>query len=312
MSWILGQNKLRWSMFLLLLTCGRPCVAAPSIWERTRWARSAEERETLRAIERVLGGEGEEFDLLRVRTAIVELMRAQIHNPRTVVLLFHLRRQLGLGPPQGGLRRLSAALSPKLSHYDRALGWYELARLRLDLYWTEPRRSEQEFIQAGLIDLQRGLDEAWEPRLRAEILTYRALTAFRLEDYQSARADLALLAELAVSAASLRDAYLGLGLVDLMLGEQASALRFFEWAAAQQRKLSSAAPLPAFAVVPLTLAERKTVEWTQEVASNLADYQSPHLEPELCEQMRNSDSTVGPSFARIGPLWLQFCAAPPR
>jgi len=307
---MLGQRKLGVGWFLLVCSCVLPCLAAPSVWQRTRLAGSAEERETLRAIERVLGGEGEELDLLRVRTAIVELMREQTKNPRTVVLLFHLRRQLGLGPPQGGLRRLSAAMSSKLSHYDRALGFYELARLRLDLYWSEPQPAEQELIQAGLSDLQRGLDEAWEPRLRAEMLTYRALTAFRLEDYSSARADLSLVAALATSSASLRDAYLGLGLVDLSLGEQPSALRFFEWAVAQQQKLSSAAPLPAFAAVPLMAGERQAVAWTQEIAAKLEADRTLYLEPELCERLRKSDRAGSPSFARISQIWLQFCAEP--
>jgi hypothetical protein len=311
---VVRRNAHFWAM-LLALHLAPPCWGAPSIWQRTRLAQSADERETLRSIERVLGGEAEEMDLLRARTAVVELMREQIRNPRTVVLLFHLRRQLGLSPARGGVGRLSAALSAELSHHDRALGWYELARLSLDLYWTErtgpdfESPMQKEAMETALGQLRRALDEAWEPELRAEVLSYRALTAFGLEDYKSARADFLRVTDLAVSSASLRDAYLGLGLVDLMLGDHARALRFLEWSAGEERHLSQAAPLPAFSHVPLAPGERQILDWSQAIARSVQTGAVPHLEPELCDQLRASDRQLGPSFAGIKQSWLRQCRA---
>lgn len=299
---------------LMATSLAQPSGAAPTIWQRTRWAQAADERETLRSIERVLSGEAEEIDLLRARTAIVELMRERIKNPRTVVLIFHLRRQLGLSPAQGGVRRLSAALSAELSHYDRALGWYELARLRLDLYWTAKtstptaRAPRSEAIATGLSQLQSALNEAWEPELRAEVLSYRALLAFGLEDFPTARVDLLQVADLAVSAASLRDAYLGLGLVELMRGDRPRALRFLEWSAAEERRLSQAAPMPAFSHVPLAPGERQILQWSQAVARQVASGAMPELEPEQCEQLAVSDQELSPSFAQVRQSWLQLCA----
>lgn len=242
-------------------------LAASSVWGKSPfWARvkmsvKPQEAATLAAIERVLGGRSEEMDLLLVRTAVVELMRGQTKDPRTVVLLFHLRRQLGLSPPKGGIERLSSVISSRLSDFDSALAFYELARLYLDDYFLEEpvlveTPTNTALAKAGILYLDRALDFAWEAEQRSDILFYRGMSCLKIERYDEAEQDLLAERELGTSRRSLMNAHLGLSLLAVVRGDMALGLREATTALEWQQNLAQANRVELLSEFPLSEAER--------------------------------------------------------
>ena len=238
--------------------------AQPNIWQRVKLEHEATEEATLRAVQHVLQGRGEELDLLHVRAAIVELLRDQIRTPHTVVLLFHLRRQLGLSPQLGGIERLATVISPRLSAYYRALAYYELARLRLDPLWTElengPKRAGEVDRLLALDDLGRALLDAWEPEMRSEILLYRGMSLFKLERYDEAARDFERSLVFSQDDSIKQDAQLGLALVHYLRGDFIQAVRAARSALPAHGRAIRASDAMAFKDFPLVEAERITVE----------------------------------------------------
>lgn len=252
-------------------------------WSRVKLNAQSQERATLGAVERVLSGRGEELDLLLVRAALVELMRAQTKDPRTVVLLFHLRRQLGLPPPRGGIARLRLVISPRLSAFDSALAFYELGRLYLDAYFAggsrsdivpdhghEPEHasnlagfetpaSEVPFI-TGMRQLDQSLRFAWEAEQRSEILFYRGMSSFYMERYEDAEADLVAVREIAASGRFLMNAHLALSLLAVAKGELSTGFREAVTSLEWQQGLAHASQAPLLAEFPVSEADRTVAQ----------------------------------------------------
>lgn len=309
-------------LFLVTPRAARSSDGRWNIWERTRLVHRALESKTLRSIERVLSGHGEEIDLLLVRAATIELMRDLDQAPRTVVLLFHLRRQLGLSPAQGGVSRLGAVISSELSHYDRALGLYELARLRLDPGWPQIERArpggderQRSQVRQGLLEIEQGLLEleqaliaAWEPSLRAEILMYRGMFLWCNERYAEARLDLMATLDLVESGSALRDAYVALAMTELVLENRASSERFWRSAIELDQRVARTAALPPFPELPLGRAERSTVDLSLRVGGQFERARAvPELDLDTCDRLRvNVEETLAP-FSEVSRAWTQFC-----
>src|SRR5690606_18751100 len=106
-------------------------VAAQSIWEHAKQVPHDEEREVQAAIERVLLGYGDERDLLRVRVALITLSRGEVSDPRSIVWLVRLRREMGLMPAVVSERLLREALRSRLSATERGWAYLELSHLAL-------------------------------------------------------------------------------------------------------------------------------------------------------------------------------------
>lgn len=147
---------------------------ADSIWQRALHGNREEEREVQAAIERVLLGLGDERDLLRVRVALITLSRGEIHDPRAIVLLVRLRREMGLMPASASEALLKEALLGDLSLTERGWAHFERAHLSLrtrdlkvarsyldtalSFAWRSPHRAEV-FVLRGFVHLRQGQDE---------------------------------------------------------------------------------------------------------------------------------------------------------
>ena len=251
---LLGVSR-AWLALGLLLFSSRSS-ADVGFWQRVRQASSPRELRTLVAVERVLSGRGEEMDLLLVRTALVELMREEIKTPRTVILLFHLRRQLGFSPPSGGAERLAEVIGPSLSSFDRALGYYELARLLLDEALSGAQPSPPRRLDQARTLLEKALVAAWEPDLRSEVLFYRGMLALRVGRFSSAHQDFRQVLQLADSDRRLKNTYLAVALAHMAEGHEERAAFAARLARDWERRDAQVTDDDLLADIPLSEIER--------------------------------------------------------
>ncbi len=284
-------------------------------WRRVAASNHAHELATVRAVERVLNGKGGELDLLLVRTALVELMRQEHESARTVVLLFHLRRQLGFSAPRGGKSKLAQVLELPLSHFDRALGYYELARLELDGVFSRAKKSLERSKQVGVFRrtfalLDRALASAWESELRAEILVYRGLGRLRLHQASRARADFLLASQLSQDAARLAEAHLGLAFAALEEGPGTSFQTRLELARTYRDRVRHALPRPVMGGLPMNEDERRVLSL---LMANPEVHQSFDLgvvppEQDDCRWLLDEKSTLGAPFSAVASYIGSSCS----
>jgi len=230
-------------------------------------------------------------------------MRSQIKNPRTVVLLFHLRRQLGLSPPAGGVQRLSAVLTSPLASFDRALGYYELARLRFDGLWNAETQSD---ARLGLNDLARGLTFAWEPELRSELLLYRGLVQLKLNHLEQAERDLLRVLMIGASHELRIFAHTGRALLALERGAVPEAREASTMAVELLRRSPKASPQVILGDFPLSDAERVVVGATLELGrrgSILGDT----LEAVTCQRLAGVEFELKSPFTTIAFQLGRLC-----
>lgn len=300
------------ALVLVSLVCSWPSSAAgePGFWTRVKMASQSHEVQTLQAVERVLSGRGEELDLLLVRAGLVELMRNRIKTPRTVVLLFHLRRQLGLSPPRGGVERLGRVLSGPLSSYDRALGHYELARLLLDEERSEALSSAQfdDRVRTGFRHLDAALLDAWEPRLRSEVALYRGLAFFRRQDFIHAEFDLHRVLLLGVSRRLDKSAYAGLALLHLARDDEARSAHFLHLSKEADKRSTRAAEVSLLSDFPLSEAETTIVESFFEATGAGGETIEWTFDFESCRALHSASHRVAPPLSVILQRMLDACA----
>ena len=169
------------------------------------------------SVERVLLGAGDEHDLMRARVALITLSRGEIDDPRTVILLLRMRREMGLSQASRTDTLLKKARSGNLSLTEKAWAQLELAHHSL----TE--RNLREAIR----ELTRGLGYCWRAEVRAETLVLRGYTYLRLGEEQKAIADFHEVQLLSAPRRLLVQAHVGRALAHAMRGDEAH-LRSYE------------------------------------------------------------------------------------
>jgi hypothetical protein len=142
---------------------------ADSIWQRSSGAQSREARQTLASIERALTGRGTDRDLLRVRVALINLAKGDIEDPRAIVLLMRLRRELAFSTGRLSELQLSRAIGAQMSHTMRAWGYLELSHFSL---------KRRDFEEASA-HLDRARLHAWRPDVREEVQIFQAWLMLR-------------------------------------------------------------------------------------------------------------------------------------
>lgn len=151
----------RW--FVVALFCGNLLASRPTFaetfWQRVRHKNAQSMEELIVSTEKVLWGLGDELDMFRVRTALVALSRGEIIDPRVVVLLHRLRRELRLSPGRNSTELLHQALTGRLAATYRAWAWIELSYVSISQ--SAPRRA--------LLELDNALKSAWRVEDRAAI-----------------------------------------------------------------------------------------------------------------------------------------------
>lgn len=193
----------------LLTTCAPRGASAETIWERAKFGDRSEERRMRASIENVLLGMGDERDLLQARVGLITLSRGDIQDPRTVVLLLRMRRELGLSTSRSSKELLGQALKADLSLTERAWAELELGHSFL---------AQGELVRAQAA-LDRGLEVAWQTQVRAETLILRGLLGLRLGSTDRSLDDFSQVTELAASRRLLVQAYIGLGFAFALRGD---------------------------------------------------------------------------------------------
>lgn len=151
------------------------------------------------SIENVLLGIGDERDLLQVRVGLITLSRGEIQDPRTIVLLLRMRREMGLSTARSSKELLTQALRGDLSLTERAWAELELAHAHLSAGQLAPAQDA----------LDRGLGVAWQTQVRAETLILRGLLDLRRGTTDRSLEDFSQVTELAASRRLIVQAYIG-------------------------------------------------------------------------------------------------------
>lgn len=202
--------RVSWFFVACALLLGAPRASlAETVWERAKWGARVEERQMRQSVEKVLLGVGDERDLLQVRVGLITLSRGEIQDPRTIVLLLRLRREMGLTPSKSTEALLERASRGELSLIERAWAQLELAHNHVS------RRDLSGAQQA----LNAGLEVAWRAQVRAEISMLRGFVHLRSGRGQEAMDDFSAVAALTVSRRLIVQARIGQALAFALRGD---------------------------------------------------------------------------------------------
>lgn len=230
----------------LMTTCATRAAIAETIWERAKFGDRSEERRMRASIENVLLGVGDERDLLQARVGLITLSRGDIQDPRTIVLLLRMRRELGLSTSRSSKDLLGQALKADLSLTERA--WAEL-----ELGHSFLSRGELLKAQAAL---DRGLEVAWQTQVRAETLILRGLLGLRLGSTDRSLEDFSQVTELAASRRLLVQAYIGKGFAFALRGDAQEARVYARRAFVTEANRATVSRLDPFWDLQLSPIER--------------------------------------------------------
>jgi len=278
-------------------------VAAQSIWERAKQGPLDEEREVQAAIERVLLGYGDERDLLRVRVALITLSRGEVSDPRSIVWLVRLRREMGLMPAVVSERLLREALRSRLSATERGWAYLELSHLAL----------RERNLDVALARLNDALAHCWQSAHRAEALVLRGFVRLRQSDEDTAILDFAAARALSAPRRVAVEAHLGLALSHaargdgLRLAQEARSAYLVE---ASRATVSRLDPFWDLALGPLEQqAARAVLLWGKAEALSGTNAEAAELSRRnACLLVRRSPQAIeksrleGPALEE-GPVW---------
>ncbi len=196
------------ALFAFVLWVPRPSMAE-TLWERAKWGARAEEKLMRQSVEKVLLGVGDERDLLQVRVGLITLSRGEVQDPRTIVLLLRLRREMGLSQSKYTEPLLKRALEGQLSLTERAWAQLEFAHHFIS-------RRDLSGAHAALSD---GLDIAWRTQVRAEIAMLRGLVHLRSGRGTEAMEDFSQVVTLGPSRRLIVQAQIGMALAFALRGD---------------------------------------------------------------------------------------------
>lgn len=269
-------------------------AAAETIWDRAREVAAPSGRRTVAALERVLSGWGTPDDQFVVRVALVSFSRGEITEPRAVVLLSRLRRQLGLATMKGAEHRLKLALAGELSASHRAWAYEEL-------FYLARGRGDTGAAEA---ELNRALHVAWQAETRARLHVLRGYNQVFRGSLERVSMDFHLARELSGPGALEVRALLGLGLIALLQGRRADLTRYVEAADRANRRraaVSGADDFKDLALAPEELQLLKDLLLLGRAGTRAQEFGEEGavlLYRELCEGPSARDS----SSAERGPL----------
>jgi hypothetical protein len=281
-------------------------ASAETIWERARSPGRSEELRVQTSVERVLLAEGDERDLLRARVGLITLSRGEIEDPRTVVLLLRLRREMGLSPSAHGERLLRQAIKSDLSLSDLAWARLEQAHLLLD------RRQLSEAKAA----LNAGLQAAWRTSVRTESLMLRGLVGLRegtlsaaLKDFESVRA-------FASSRRTMMQAQIGAALVHARLGDRAAMSRSAREAYLVESTRATVSRADPFSSLRLRADEdraaRALLRWGEASMRAAADPElSNRAAASACQLVEEAGGESSRTLAVLSELFRQRCESLP-
>lgn len=291
-----------WALVLFgcLLSAPSESAAREGLWQRTRSVQRGWQQEAWQAAERTLNGNSDEMDLLKVRTALVDLSRGTLFEPRAVLSLLELRRQLGLPAPANGEALLAEALAQPMSRYDRARAHLISAQMllqQLELETHFPERRQQEQRAAEQLEMATSL--AWERHLRARVLIVRSLLALARGEPESCT-------QLAFSASRLVETHrqqiqvqAALALGHAALGRTSAATEAAVSIAQLEGRRREASGIDALAALPLSDAERSL---SRDALSWLATSRRRPLEKsEIATCHSLLEDPAHPRFLRVRP-----------
>jgi hypothetical protein len=259
-----------------------------------------DERETLGSIERVLLGEGEERDLLRVRVALINLSKGDIRDPRAVVLLMRLRRELLLSPGRHSQVQLQKAAEANLTETLRDWAYLEMGHLSLG----EGRDQE------ALLYLGQAMAFAWRLDVRAEIMMFRAWINLRIGQIAEAEQEFSRLERSAPSARTRLQAKVGQALCAALAGERLEFERYSRQAQEIQSSRASVSGRSAFWDLELSASEQQAVEIVMEADDSSGSIKASEKSQQTCGQHRtelvreSSETSARVSIlSRLCALW---------
>lgn len=272
--------------FLLVsvISCWAPCVQAETIWERARFGDRTEEKRMRASIENVLLGVGDERDLLQARVGLITLSRGEIQDPRTIVLLLRLRREMGLTTSRFSMDLLSRALKSELSLTERAFAQLELAHDHLS-------RGQ---LPAALEALDAGLLVAWRTQVRAETLILRGFLGLRLGNTENSLEDFRAVTELAASRRLIVQAHVGQAFAFALRGDARETAVFAKRAYVTEATRATVSRLDPFWDVKLSALEHESARALllfggAEVQSTLEPREAHEARAEACALLRSPD-----------------------
>lgn len=273
-------------------------AGAESIWERSSGSSTQDERESLAAIERVLLGRGEERDLLRVRVALITLAKGEIHNPRAVVLLMRLRRELMLSPGRLSRRQLEEAVKQPLVQTMRAWTYLELSHLVYN------EGGDQE----ALAYLDRAITSAWRLDVRTEVMMFRAWIYLRLGKIAEAQTLFLTLQRTASSGRARLQAEVGQALCAAIAGEQLEFERHSRLAAEIQNTRATVSGRSPFWELELSPSERQAVQIVMDLGAVDTPLRDSGTHEEICERHHAELEGAAPAPTGRVPVLLRLCA----
>lgn len=261
---------------LLVLGLLATGAKAETIWSRTLGRPTLDERETLGSIERVLLGEGEERDLLRVRVALITLAKGDIEDPRAVVLLMRLRRELLLSPGRLAQRQLQQALKGHLPETMRAWAFLELGHLTFG----------EGQDRKALLHLEQAMTFAWRLDVRAEIMMFRGWIYLRTGRTAEAAEEFSKLERNAPSARIRLQAKVGQALGAALGGERLEFERYLRQALEIQSGRATVSGRSAFWDLELSPSEQQAVEIVMAADNLSGSIRASQKAQQICEQYR--------------------------
>lgn len=289
------------ALFLVMsITCLSPSAAAETIWERARSLDRTEEKRMRASIENVLLGVGDESDLLKARVGLITLSRGEIQDPRTIVLLLRLRREMGLTTSRFSTELLSQALKSDLSLSARAFAELELAHDHLSRGQTS----------AALAALDRGLEVAWRTQVRAETLILRGLLRLRLGNSDSSLEDFHAVTELEASRRLIVQAYIGQAFAFALRGDAQKTAAFARRAYVTEATRATVSRLDPFWDVKLSALEHESARALlllggADALGTREPREAHHARSEACALLRSPDPE------RLDPTPLESTGAAP-
>lgn len=233
---------------VMSITCLAPSATAETIWERARLGDRTLERRMRASIENVLLGVGDERDLLQARVGLITLSRGEIQDPRTIVLLLRLRREMGLTASRLSTDLLFRALKSDLSLTEKAWAQLELAH---DYLARGQLSGAQEALDAGLL-------VAWRTQVRAETLILRGFLGLRLGNTERSLEDFQEVTLLESSRRLLVQAHIGQAFAYALRGDEQKTAVFSKRAYVTEATRATVSRLDPFWDLNLSVAEHES------------------------------------------------------
>lgn len=272
---------------------------AETVWQRVGKKSVQADELLIVSTEKVLWGQGDELDMFRARTALVALSRGEIVDPRAIVLLHRLRRELRLNPGRNAIELLQRALTGRLSATYHAWAWMELSHVS----------ASQGAPARALLELESAQKVAWRADDRAAIDVFSGWLLLAEHRTTEARERLSRLTNQAAPQRLLTQARVGLSLVAAQSGDAALTTALAMQAFSLQAGRASVSGVDLFWELQLDesmrIAAELVLSWGKaKHAEMMGDDEVAERETRLvCDQLAGENEWT----QLLSEMWRQSC-----